>query len=54
MGGWTRDQKLAEVGRYVQLGFENDLEGKQTFSSFCQHREDLLTAYQDMQRWCGT
>ncbi|KAK0624298.1 S-adenosyl-L-methionine-dependent methyltransferase [Immersiella caudata] len=27
MGGWPLDPKLAEVGRFVQLGFENDLEG---------------------------
>lgn len=27
MGGWTLDPKLAEVGKFVQLGFENDLEG---------------------------
>lgn len=29
MGGWPLDTKLAEVGRFVQLGFENDLEGEQ-------------------------
>ena len=29
MGGWPLDPKLAEVGRFVQLGFENDLEGEQ-------------------------
>jgi hypothetical protein len=27
MSGWTADQKLAEVGRYVQLTVENDMEG---------------------------
>jgi len=29
MGGWPLDPKLAEVGRFVQFGFENDLEGEQ-------------------------
>ncbi|KAK0610736.1 S-adenosyl-L-methionine-dependent methyltransferase [Immersiella caudata] len=31
VGGWPRDAKLAEVGRFVQLTLENDLEGYSTF-----------------------
>ncbi|KAK0745549.1 S-adenosyl-L-methionine-dependent methyltransferase [Schizothecium vesticola] len=31
VGGWPRDPKLAEMGRYVQLTLENDLEGYSTF-----------------------
>ncbi|KAK5651413.1 hypothetical protein OQA88_12501 [Cercophora sp. LCS_1] len=30
VGGWPLDPKLAEVGRSLQLGFENDLEGYST------------------------
>lgn len=28
VGGWALDPKLADVGRYVQLTMENDIEGE--------------------------
>jgi hypothetical protein len=30
MSGWAADPKLADVGRYVRLTVENDMEGKLT------------------------
>jgi len=45
MGGWTRDKKLAEIGRFVQLGFENDLEGtypKRPLFTYIQMLRELL------------
>lgn len=29
VGDWPKDPKLAEIGRFVRLTLENDLEGKQ-------------------------
>ena len=31
MGPWTKDPKLAEVGRFMQLTLENDMEGYTLF-----------------------
>lgn len=31
IGGWARDPRLAETGRYLQLTLDNDLEGYSTF-----------------------
>jgi hypothetical protein len=32
VGDWPKDPKLAEIGRFVRLTLENDLEGKQLLS----------------------
>ena len=31
MGGWARDPKMAEIGRFAQLTMENDIEGYTLF-----------------------
>ena len=31
MGGWPRDPKMAEVGRFTRLAMENDVEGYTLF-----------------------
>lgn len=31
MGGWARDPKMAEVGRFTRLTMENDIEGYTLF-----------------------
>lgn len=37
IGGWPADQKLAEVGRYIQLALETDLEGMQNNPGSSRH-----------------
>lgn len=34
VGGWTNNRKLSELGEYVRLTLENDLEGMSTPSHF--------------------
>lgn len=31
IGSWPKDPKMAQVGRFVQLTLENDLEGEQAY-----------------------
>lgn len=37
IGGWPKDPKLAEVGRFVKATLENDLEGE---SACCEQQLD--------------
>ncbi|KAM0417208.1 hypothetical protein ACHAPT_012785 [Fusarium lateritium] len=45
VGGWTLDQKLAEVGRFTQLTLENDMEGKFAHVPVFDHLLTLILGY---------
>lgn len=49
IGGWPKDPKLAEVGRFVRSTLENDLEGKQAPSPSAY--EQVLTCESRLQSY---
>jgi hypothetical protein len=55
IGGWPKDPKLAEVGRFVKATLENDLEGKATnllvLTDFSYMIGYTLMMWQDVCKW---
>lgn len=45
MNGWPKDPKLSEIGRYVQMTMDNDIEGE--YPSFAPTTPATTLAFDD-------